>query len=215
MTSHNFGRLCACASLLAVSSASPAAIVISEVLVDADGSDNGKVFVELFGDPGTDLGGLALQEINGSGGGVTRTTVLSGIIPADGVLVIADDDGSGATQVPNADLVVQLTLQNGPDSLQLISGASVLDALGYGDFGAGDVFAGEGVAAATGLAGESLARLSPWLDTDDNAADFSLLSPPTPGSVPAAVSAVPLPASLWLLGSGCLGLIGLGRRRGG
>jgi hypothetical protein len=45
-----------------------------------------------------------------------------------------------------------------------------LDAIGYGVFGVGEIFAGEGTAAVDAPAGSSLARLFANLDTDDNAA---------------------------------------------
>jgi hypothetical protein len=124
--------------------------------------------------------------------------------------VIADDDGSGSTQVSNADLVADVDFQNGPDSIVLRDASGVLDALGYGDFSSA-VFAGEGNAAADVAGGWSLAR-TVLLDSDDNAVDFTGLDTPTPGSVP--LSAVPVPPALALFLSGILGLAGVSRRKG-
>lgn len=193
-----------------LSPAAPAATVISEALYDAAGSDNGSVFVELFGTPGTVLDGLALEGVNGTDGSVYLTLALTGVIPGDGVFVVADDAGDGTTLVGNADLVVEMDFQNGPDSIVLRDGAAVLDALGYGDFSAA-VFAGEGAAAPDAPAGSSLARLDPLADSDDNLSDFTVLDTPTPGSVP--VSSVPLPPALVLLLSGIGGLLAVARRR--
>ncbi len=182
-------------------------VIISEVFYDADGGDNGKVFVELYGTAGTDLDGWSLVGINGFDGSTTHNIALSGLIPDDGVFVIADSNG-GATEVANADLLIaSADFQNGPDSIQLFQGATLMDALGYGDF-SGAVFAGEGNAALAAATGESLARWS-LVDTDDNFTDF-VAGLPTPG----VVSAVPVPAALWLFGSGLLGLLGLARGRG-
>jgi hypothetical protein len=187
-----------------------AATVISEALYDAAGTDNGNVFVELYGTPGTVLDGLSLEGVNGSDGSVYLTLPLSGVIPGDSVFVVADDAGDGSSLVGDADMVVDMDFQNGPDSIVLRDDAGILDALGYGDF-SGGVFAGEGNAAPDASAGSSLARLDPLADTDDNLSDFTVLDMPTPGSVP--VSAVPLPPALALFLSGIVGFIAISRRR--
>ena len=95
--------------------------------------------------------------------------------------------------------------------MELRDGDFVLDAVGYGSFGAGDVFAGEGVAAPDGPAGTSLARVYADIDTNDNAADFELLAVPTPGEADFAY--VPEPNSGSLFFSGLALLAGLRRRR--
>lgn len=197
--------LLSAASLGLITSGAAASPVISELFYDAPGSDAGLVFVELFGTPGDSLDGLLLEGINGSGGSIYKTLSLVGSIPADGVFVIGDDDGT-TTAVANADLVADVDFQNGPDSVVLRSGSLVLDAVGYGSFGADDLFAGEGSAAPGAPAGASIARFNPAVDSDDNGADFILLDTPTPGLVP-AVTAVPLPPSVVLFGSGLLSLL--------
>ncbi len=184
--------------------------VISEVLYDAVGSDGGATFVELFGAPGFALSGLFLVGVNGNNGQDYKSAALSGVIPPDGVFVVGDDDGSGTSAVPNVDLVADIDLQNGPDSLQLRSGSSVLDALGYGDFSAA-MFAGEGAPAPDAPGGSSLARIAGLRDTNDNLSDFQLRSVPTPGTVP--VSSVPLPGAAWLFGTGLAVLSTRTRRR--
>jgi hypothetical protein len=189
-----------------------AGTVISEALYDAASTDNGNVFVELFGTPGSSLAGLSLEGVNGTDGSVYLSQALTGVIPGDGVFLIADDSGDGTTLVGNADLVLDIDFQNGPDSIVLRNGAGILDALGYGDFTSA-VFAGEGSAAPDAPAGSSLARLDPRSDSDDNFADFAVLATPTPGSVP--VSAVPLPPALGLFLSGITGLVAVSRRRAG
>jgi hypothetical protein len=162
------------------------AVQISEVLYDATGTDNGKVFVELWGAPGTSLEGFTLEGVNGADGAVAPTLTLSGAIPADGFFVVGDTDGT-ASQVANVDLTLNFDLQNGPDSVVLRNAlGQVLDSLGYGVFGATDIFAGEGNAAPSAAAGQSLARLFANRDTNDNAADFGLLDAPTPGTGPIA-----------------------------
>lgn len=203
--------LCAlCLSAVLSSPVTANAVVISEILYDASGTDAGNVFVELYGAPGTDLSGWSLQGVNGGDGAVYKTVALNGFIPTDGVFVIGDLLSGGGTNVANSDFTVSVDFQNGPDSVRLLNGAMMIDAIGYGDF-TGQVFAGEGAAAPDPAAGSSLARLSPLVDTNDNFADFTVLTAPTPGTVP-AVATVPLPAPLYLLGSG-LALLATTRRR--
>jgi len=184
-----------------------AAPVISEVFYDADGVDNGNVFVELYGVPGTVLDGFTLTGINGNGGSAYLTISLNGSIPSDGIFVVADANG-GVTAVPNADLVVtNVDFQNGPDSIQLMEGATVLDAVGYGDFTAA-VFAGEGMPVPSVSPGTSIARRFANVDTDDNLADFIALASPTPGSVPLASAPIPGALLLFVSALGALAMRG-------
>ena len=63
-------------------------------------------------------------------------------------------------------------------------GNELLDSVGYGNFGATMVFGGEEspcVDAQTN-AGLSIGRKDDGVDSDNNAADFSLLMVPTPGA---------------------------------
>jgi len=185
--------------------------LLSEVLYDAVGTDDGALFVELYGTPGTSLDGWSIEGVNGADGEVTLTVSLSGTIPGDGIFVVADGGASGPTAVAGADLVANFDFQNGPDSVVLRDAlGTVVDALGYGTFEAGTFFAGEGTAAPDGAAGESLARVFANIDTGDNAADFALLEAPTPGQAP--VSPVPEPGGAVLVATGLAGLA-LRRRR--
>jgi hypothetical protein len=186
--------------------------VISELFYDAVGSDTGLAFVELFGTPGDNLDGLVLEGVNGGTGSVYTSVTLSGVIPGTGVFVIGDDAGGGITSVTDADLVADVDYQNGPDSVVLRDAAGILDAVGYGSFGATDIFTGEGSAAPDPAGGSSIARANPLLDSDDNSIDFIVLTNPTPGSVP-VVSSVPVPAAVWLFGSGLVAMTSVARRR--
>ena len=75
------GALCAfCFSSVALYLPSSAcAVVLSEVLYDATGSDAGKSFVELYGTPGTNLSGWSLRGVNGGDGAVYASTY--GVFP--------------------------------------------------------------------------------------------------------------------------------------
>ena len=194
-------------------SSNPAAALplVSEVFYDAVGSDNGVGFVEIYGTPGFDLTGWSVHGVNGADGAVGPSLMLSGVIPGDGFFVIGDDRGDGGTDVANADLILNFDFQNGPDSIELHDPLGVVDAVGYGVFLPGEVFAGEGTPAPDPPAGSSLARTFANADTDDNAFDFAALSVPTPGT--GVLAPVPEPGTGALLAMGLLGLARAGRRR--
>ena len=184
---HGNGLAALALAFGSLSSTPAGAVQISELLYDAIGSDNGTVFVELYGEPGTSLEGWRVEGVNGADGAIGPIVTLSGQIGSDGFFVVADSD-AGATQVVNADQLTNFDFQNGPDSVVLRDAlGNLLDALGYGLFGAADIFAGEGSAAPDGAAGQSLARLFANQDTNDNLADFALLDVPTPGTGPLAL----------------------------
>ncbi len=153
------------------------AVRINEALTNPSGPDADAEFIELRGTPGQSLSGIWISGVNGSNG-----TAFVGPIRLNGTF---DDNGYfvlGGTLVPERDQDLIGSLQNGPESLVLYDcdGTTVLDAMGYGNFGDDDVFAGEGDAAPTSE-GASTARCEDRDDSDDNAADFSTATP-TPGA---------------------------------
>jgi hypothetical protein len=97
---------CFCIALALVPLPATALPLLSEVFYDAAGSDDGLGFVELHGEPGTSLVGFTIEGVNGANGAVTHTLVLAGVIPADGIFVLADAAGDGASLVTDADLVL-------------------------------------------------------------------------------------------------------------
>jgi len=198
--------------LLQILAAAPVAAtpLISELFYDAVGSDNGRSFVEIYGEAGSELSGLTLEGVNGSNGAVGPVIVLMGTIPADGIFVVADIDGDGLSEVAGADQLANFDFQNGPDSVVLYDAEVILDAVGYGEFDPAEVFAGEGMPAPDAPAGSSLARVFANVDSDDNALDFEVLADPTPGSAP--LNPVPEPGSALLGSAGLVVLAALGRR---
>jgi hypothetical protein len=186
--------------------------LVSELFYDAVGSDDGQSFVEISGEPGSSLEGFVIEGVNGSNGDVGPSITLSGVIGDDGLFVVADVTSEGVSAVVGADLLANFDFQNGPDSVVLRQADLVVDAVGYGVFGAGEIFAGEGSPAEDAPAGASLARWYADLDLDDNALDFRVLASPTPGA--ADFMAVPEPASGLLAGGGLAVLAGLCRRQG-
>jgi hypothetical protein len=194
-----------------VGAAASALPILSEVYYDAVGSDDGQVFVEIYGTPGSSLEGYSLEGVNGTNGDVGPTIALSGVVGATGLFVVADQTSEGTSSIAGADLLANFDFQNGPDSVVLRIGELVVDALGYGDFGGSEVFAGEGSAAPDGPAGSSLARHFANVDTDDNFADFFVASSPTPGV--ADFAPIPEPGGALLLGLGLSGLAAVGGRQ--
>ncbi len=185
--------------------------ILSEVYYDAVGSDDAQVFVEIAGAPGTSLEGFFVEGINGTNGAAGPTIMLSGVIGPSGLFVVADRRSDGSTSVALTDLVANFDFQNGPDSVILRRGETIVDALAYGVFSMSEVFAGEGQPAPDVAPGSSLARHFANLDSDDNHSDFRVLTEPTPGV--AAFALVPEPGVVLMFGLGLLGLTLAGRRQ--
>ncbi|MFO0744646.1 MAG: PKD domain-containing protein [Myxococcota bacterium] len=172
--------------------APPADLVINEVLYDDVGTDV-NAFVEIYGPPSTSLVGYSLVGVNGNGGTEFNTIALTGSTGADGFYVVAKT-GSNAAILAAADQTsANADYQNGPDNIQLRQGTTVVDAVGYGTFAVGDVFAGEEAAVAGVTSGVSIGRDASATDTDANVDDFYPQLAWTPGAPnQAKLSAVPV-----------------------
>ena len=161
-------------------------VVINEVSYDAPGGDDGQVFVEIYGPAGFDVSNWTIQAVEGQGGGAglpnnESFTFPSGtLIPADGLLVVADELGStGTTLVANADFIVgDMDLENGGDAVHLEDdNGRLVDAVAYGPV---SVPIGEGTEARDVFAPLSIERCPAGSDTNDNATDFTP-NTPSPG----------------------------------
>ena len=156
-------------------------VVINEALYDSAGSDTAAKdnFVELYGMPGLDLTGWKIICYNAPSGPYITVDLNSRAIPSDGFFVVGE-----ASPVPNCDMIYNgFELQNGPDSIRLVdpSGAAA-DTLGYsGSDTEGPYFFYENNPAPAATNGKSLSRNADHRDTDDNSADFTAMSVPTPG----------------------------------
>lgn len=153
-------------------------IRINEFVANPAGSDGDAAaeFIELRGDVNQTVAGLWIAALNGSNGEPFYGPVrLAGKTNSAGYFLI------GQANVPSIQQSLEGALQNGPESIVLYDcdGTTVIDAVGYGDFGDDEVFAGEGDAAPV-RDGRSTARCEDADDSDDNAADFGLAEP-TPG----------------------------------
>jgi subtilisin-like proprotein convertase family protein len=170
----------------------PAPPTINEIAYDQDGADASE-FVEIAWAGGSDMTGLTLVHINGSNGAEIWTLDLTGeVVPTDGFYVF------GAPSVPNVDLdwdtaetgaafTGTKTLQNGPDSILLVSdygtaAEQIVDAVEY-ESGAAVSFAETAPAPGIefGSWQTSIGRYPDGLDTDDNSVDVVQAWWPTPG----------------------------------
>lgn len=158
----------------------PAGVKIAEILYQSEGQDT-DVFIEIGGPAGLSVTGLTLVAVNGANGSEGGRFELKGTLDGAGRFVIAHPEA--APHIADwADVTSEFAdLQNGPDNLLLEWGGQILDALGYGDFPRGAVFAGEGYPAPPADNGVSLSRIGDLQDTDNNLADFALTPVPTPG----------------------------------
>jgi hypothetical protein len=160
----------------------PPGVVINEIFYDADVvADREQSFIELHGPAGTSLSGFTLVGVNGNGGADYVSIDLAGTLAVDGFHVVAHPDAVALAGVAEQ-LDTGADLQNGPDSVQLRWGDTVVDAVAYGAFGAGDTAAGEGMPAAGAGPGQSITRNAQHTDTNDNRADFAVAGEPSPGA---------------------------------
>src|SRR6185436_19287615 len=106
-------------------------------------------YVEIVGPPNFSLTGYSLKFINGGNGAdYTAPLALTGqSTGANGYFVLIQDASVVVAPGANSLVSTKANLENGPDNLQLLLGTVVVDAIGYGNFGAGTTFAGEGMPA--------------------------------------------------------------------
>ena len=210
---------------LGTSSPGHASVVINEIDYDQPGSDIAE-FVELYNSDShpVTLDGYTLELVNGSNGSAYHSFDLSGLfIAADDYLVLCSN--TPAVSNCSTEVATGSWIQNGGtggDAVALLLGAILLDSVAYEGIGSylGPYAEGGSYADAdSGSLPMSIARLPNGLDTNNNASDYSSACL-TPGSAniggtgdcSSSINPVPLPAAVWLFGSGLLGLIGISRR---
>lgn len=154
-------------------------VVLNEVLYDPAGADAGFHFVELINRSGlaVSLAGWRLEAGDGAGPERWRTVWSGGAgdVVAPGARFVV---GEGRV-LPAPDRMVPFDLENGPDAVRLSAPDGTRDVLGWGALTFASYF--EGRPAPDVAAGFALARLPDGADSDDNAADWAAVSPPTPG----------------------------------
>lgn len=152
-------------------------------------------FVELYNPTGDDISleGMSIQYRSATGTGKSNGVVtLSGEIPAGGYyLVQGGSNGGNGAELPAADASGNLNPSGTTGSLALVEGTSavtlgtgsivgaegVVDLLGYGT---SNTFEGEGATAPANNQDVKSLNRTDGVDTDNNAADFSLSATITP-----------------------------------
>lgn len=160
-----------------------AVLLLNEIYYDSPGADAGS-FIEIAGPPNASLTGHRLKFVNGAGGTeYTAALSLDGqTIGPSGYFLVVQDATVAVPAGTHSMVSAKANLQNGPDSVQLVQGTTVVDAIAYGTFGTTNVPAGEGPPAGNpGGTAQSLARIPNGNDTGNNATDLSFAAR-TPGA---------------------------------
>jgi predicted extracellular nuclease len=202
---------------------SHAAVVINEIDYDQPGTDSAE-FIELFnaGSSAISLDNYTIDLINGSNSSSYRSIDLTGFsINAGSYFVVC----SNASQVANCNYSFTSSngwFQNGePDAVALYESTNLLDSLSYEGFLLSYTEGDALIIKDNNNDITSISRIVDGADSNSNALDFEL-GCITPGSANVAgmgdcsitqVSAVPVPAAVWLFASGIIGLAGFARRK--
>jgi hypothetical protein len=162
-----------------------AKVMINEIYYDSPGADAGS-FIELVGPPNFSLNNYRLKFVNGAGGveyDAPGVSLAGKTIGPSGYFLVVQDATVPIPSGTSSMVSVKANMQNGPDSVQIVQGTTVIDAVAYGVFTAPNISAGEGQPAGNpGGTAQSLARLPNGKDTDNNAVDFGFAATRTPGA---------------------------------
>ena len=166
------------------SGGSSAQIRVNELMTGSTGAASNE-FVELFnaGSSAADVGGFKVAYRSSAGtSDISLATIPAGTsIPAGGFYLLG---GSGYLGSHAADQSFSTSLASTGGGIAVRdSGGAILDSVGYGDTTNAFVEAHPTTAPPTTTApGSSSGRIPDGHDTNDNAADFSVSSPPSPGA---------------------------------
>jgi hypothetical protein len=142
-------------------------------------------FVEVVntGSAAADIGGFKVVYRASSGASdVTLATVPAGTTLAAGGYYLVAGSGYLGTATPNQTFSVAIAATGGGVAVR-DSGGSIVDSVGWGDATNAFVEAHAATAPpATAAPGSSSNRIPDGHDTNDNAADFSVSSTPSPGA---------------------------------
>lgn len=160
----------------------PVELVINEIDYDTPGPSDAAEFIEILnpGASAVDLSGYRIELVDGSGGEVYASYTGSGQLGAGKYFVIGDTAViQSDPSLPDGTVTLALDgkgLQQGPDVVRIvkISTKKVMDAVQYEGRANG---AGEGASAPSDTDVKSIGRCPNGSDTNDNGADFVLMTP--------------------------------------
>ena len=163
---------------------SSAEIRVNEFMTGSTGAASNE-FVELFnaGSSAADVGGFKVAYRSAAGtSDISLATIPAGTtIPAGGFYLLAGSGYLGA-HTPDQTFATSIAATGGGIAVRDSTGV-ILDSVGYGDSTNAFVEAHATTAPpATAAPGSSSDRLPDGHDTNDNAADFSVSSTPSPGA---------------------------------
>jgi hypothetical protein len=183
------------------------ALVINEVRTGGVG-DAGLEFIELYnsGDSTLALSGMSVSYYSTTGISSSVYTFASGFSLSSENHFLLVHSGKDVGVTPDG-VFTQFLASSGGALALIDSSDAIIDAVAWGVLNTNSV--GEGSRAAAPSAGYSITRYPEGFDTNDNSADFRVTPQPTPAHMAAVPT--PIPAGAWLLGSGLIGMIGLGR----
>ena len=191
-------------------------VVINEFLPNAIGTDSGNEWVELYNYSASpvDLSGWKLQKATSSYS--TFYTFSTGTILSAGEFFVL-----GGANITEADFNINsLGLGNAGasgDAIRLLNEVeNTIDIVIYGDNN-NDGFIDDSGLIALDLvnkpsAGFSLGRIFDGMDTGVSGSDFIAFETPTTGTSN-NITSVPIASTMWLFGSGLIGITGLTWRR--
>ena len=164
-------------------------LVVNEVDYDTVGPVEDLQFIELLnvGVIAQDLTDVRVEHVNGADGGVLASwdLVAAGATLGAGQRLVIGTDAVRAGLAPGVpSLALGTVLQGGPDGVRIvrISDGSVVDGVAWEGALPGTGEGSPPTVVDSNTVAMALARCPDGADTDDNAADFGLSVPPTPGA---------------------------------